>query len=258
MTSPDAHAARHDARIMPFDGIVNFRDFGGLRTRDGGVTRHGLLFRSDSLGDVTPADLARLAELRVETLFDLRGDWERKKKPNLVPGDRPRQIVHGFLPQETFDMVAAINAGRWGRREAYENMLLQYRRLAMNHLEAFRRLFDDLFAHDFESALLIHCTSGKDRTGIAAAALQIAVDVEPEDIMADYALSNRHRRHVSYFDDQADPEAISEMLAARPEFLDSAFAAACERFGSLARYIEDGMGITPERRRRLRAVLVAS
>jgi protein-tyrosine phosphatase len=59
--------------LSPLDGAFNFRDLGGMPLCDGRRTRHGLLFRSDTLQALTPADLTVLrSRIGLRAVVDLR------------------------------------------------------------------------------------------------------------------------------------------------------------------------------------------
>lgn len=60
-------------RVIEFEGILNFRDIGGYRARDGGCVRWGMVFRSGDLSAATDKDLQRITELRIRIVIDLRG-----------------------------------------------------------------------------------------------------------------------------------------------------------------------------------------
>ena len=59
-------------RLLPLVGAYNFRDLGGYPTNDGRVTRWGKLFRSDTLHELTEADLKVLRDVGLATIIDLR------------------------------------------------------------------------------------------------------------------------------------------------------------------------------------------
>ena len=52
--------------------------------------------------------------------------------------------------------------------------------------------YQGMFAHllNGDAPLLFHCTAGKDRTGVAAALILLALGVSREDVMEDYLLTN--------------------------------------------------------------------
>ncbi|HAW34564.1 MAG TPA: protein-tyrosine-phosphatase, partial [Erythrobacter sp.] len=67
--------------FLETQGIHNFRDYGGWRTRGGGHVRTGLLFRSGHHVEATDDDLAAIAPLGIHTVIDLRGESERAANP---------------------------------------------------------------------------------------------------------------------------------------------------------------------------------
>jgi hypothetical protein len=69
----------HEHRFVPLDGAFNFRDLGGLATRDGGKTRAGVMFRSDALHHLLPGDVERLEALGMRTVIDLRSSVELER-----------------------------------------------------------------------------------------------------------------------------------------------------------------------------------
>lgn len=70
----------HD-RLIPFDRILNFRDFGGWDTVDGARVARGKLFRSASFHEATDADVEKLNAMDLRFLVDLRRPEERSHEP---------------------------------------------------------------------------------------------------------------------------------------------------------------------------------
>jgi protein-tyrosine phosphatase len=107
---------------------------------------------------------------------------------------------------------------------------------------------------------LMHCSAGKDRAGLSIAVTLLALDVERDAILADYLESNaKHRRYkvrrTSSSPDAHSPEVmelIAPLFDARAEYLQAAFAAIEETWGGVDAYLEQGLGVTPEVRARLR------
>src|SRR5271166_3460663 len=86
-------------------GAYNVRDLGGLRTKDGRVTRHGLIYRGDSLDSITPADAANLFDkLSIGSIVDLRTKAETELSGLLFPVPRYRfsVLAEGRLGLEPF------------------------------------------------------------------------------------------------------------------------------------------------------------
>ncbi len=242
-------------RNIAFEGTRNFRDLGGIAA-GAGVTRFGVIFRSDRLSNLTAADGNALRTLGITTIIDMRSDDERDRAPNRLPADMPvRQIIRAFLPRHTQGMIEAINSGDCGAEQAYAIMLRQYEALALDHTADYQRILDDLLAPQAIPAIF-HCTSGKDRTGMIAAIILLALGAPVEAVIEDYTLTQDRIDKVDFFNDTADPAAIKIVMAAKAEYLEAAVAAMHRRYGSTERYLTDGIGLTPERRQRLTELLV--
>lgn len=248
--------AAHQHRHVRLEGALNVRDLGGLPTCDGKRTRHGVLFRADTLAHLTEADQARLGTLGLTTVVDLRTQEERVRAPDRLPkGPVPAVHALGFLPRGNVEMFSAINAGQLGAEEAIQVMMAQYRNLALEHHDRYQAFVETLLGPG-SRPLLFHCASGKDRTGIAAAIVLLAVDVPRASVVEDYAISNFQRRPVDLFTAGAAAPAVEQVMAAHPGYLEAAFAAMEEASGSIPAYLEE-LGLSPEARRHLRDLLVA-
>lgn len=107
---------------------------------------------------------------------------------------------------------------------------------------------------------LMHCAAGKDRAGLSIAVTLLALGVEREAIETDYLESNAAHRRYKVKRTSDSPEAMSpevmELLSplfdARVEYLRAAFDTIEETWGSVDRYLEEGLKVTPEVRERLR------
>jgi protein-tyrosine phosphatase len=178
-------------RRLDLDGPVNFRDLGGYRTRDGREVRWGRVYRSDSLHTLTQADLARLDELGIRLVCDLRRDAECAAGPSPIEGRDGMRVEHlpiGGLAAETRDM-----AGRMLRGEIPEVSVGMMADVYLTILELHPDSFGAVVAGAAREAnlpMVVHCTAGKDRTGVASAVLLAALGVDEETIAADYELTN--------------------------------------------------------------------
>lgn len=242
-------------RILPFQGIANFRDYGGYRTANGRL-RRGLLFRSAQHRDATPDDLAAVAALRLHGVVDLRGAEERAAAPCPRP---PGFAARVFIVEERTDgllgpHLAAAHArpggfdARWLMRTGYATM--PFRRRLQN---ALRNYFEAL--ERCGGATLVHCAAGKDRTGLAVALLQTALGVHRDDVLADYLLTNDARRiEVAFeasaegtrrlFGDHLDDAQIRLLMIAEPEYLAAALDTIDERYANVVRYLELHLGVS--------------
>ncbi|MFT4305689.1 MAG: tyrosine-protein phosphatase [Microbacterium sp.] len=168
----DGPPVRH--HLLP--GVYNLRDTGGYRA-GAGTSRWGRLFRSDALHRLDDAGRARLAQLRIAHVVDLRGAAERRASPSLLDGLNA-QVHH--LPVFAEADPAAQAAGEMALAPVYDHMVDE----RGPQLAAAVRVIAD--AADDE-AVLVHCTAGKDRTGLVVALALSAAGVERDEVVADYA-----------------------------------------------------------------------
>jgi protein-tyrosine phosphatase len=242
-------------RYIEFQGSRNFRDMGGIATATG-VTRRGIVYRSDRLSNLTPSDQRSLSDLGIATVIDMRLAEERNKALNTLLNDSGlTQIIHEFLPRHTGRMIAGINSGRLDPTTAYEAMLEQYRALAIDHTADYLAIIKDILAHS-GSPLVFHCTSGKDRTGMVAAILLLMLDVSDAEIINDYAMTEGRIEKVDLFADGVDPKVVDVLMAADPSYIKTAIAQMIASYGSTESYVHDGIGITAEMREGLRTLLI--
>jgi protein-tyrosine phosphatase len=246
--------ARHRGRKIDLEGSCNCRDLGGLRTVGGGRTRRGRVFRSDALATLTDADRARLAALGVRAVYDLRTEEERVRAPNRLAPDLPQHRL-GFIPRGNREMFDAINAGRMSAVEARATMCEQYARLALDHTDSLGAFYRGLLARDGAPAL-VHCASGKDRTGVGVALLLLTVGVERDEVFEDYLLSHYQRRPIDLFVGEAALEVVDQIMAAREEYLAAGLAAIEREFGSFETFVARGLGLDAGARESLAALLV--
>ncbi|AMB58819.1 tyrosine-protein phosphatase [Microterricola viridarii] len=179
-----------------FAGTYNARDTGGMPLASGGTTRSGVLYRSDSLGTASDAGLESLASTPIGVIVDFRTGPEREQAPDRLPVSRSITVVE--VPLLEGAMAAPTSTGEPVSPEA---MLA-----ALSQLPTMPELYVGMLRHGAASfaqvarlvaepadaehpAVLVHCTAGKDRTGVATALLLDAAGAEREAVVADYALS---------------------------------------------------------------------
>jgi protein-tyrosine phosphatase len=239
-------------RRLDLEGAVNFRDLGGYPAGRGRRTRWRRAFRADNLGALTSADLARLAEIDLGGLVDFRIGLERRAHPDRLPeGARARRLELGFLPAGTLEMLARVRAGAITVAEIEAEVQTHYRRFVTDHADTFREMI--VFAADPANyPLLIHCTSGKDRTGFASAILLSAVGAPREVVEQDYLLTNHYIRDVSHlFGPDTPREVIGWLLSAQPGYIRAALDEIDSRYGSIDGYLARALGVDEATRERL-------
>jgi protein-tyrosine phosphatase len=239
-------------RRLGFEGAANFRDLGGYPAAPGRRTRWRRLYRADSLADLTSSDLEQLAALGLTTLIDFRLDEERLLKPNRLPaGCTIRSVELGFVPEGTLQMLRLVKSGAIEPAEIERRVIAQYRLFCVDHHREYRRMFE-VAADGGSYPLLIHCTSGKDRTGYGAALLMLAVGASHDVVLDDYDLTNRYRRPVPQLFGSGTPEAVARiLLAAQRKYLEAALEEIHRVHGSFDAYLERALGVDETRRAKI-------
>jgi len=168
-----------NTRLRPVEGTYNLRDTGGYAAT-GGETRWGKLFRSDALHALTDASRAQIDELGIEYVVDLRDESELRSAPSRLDG-LGLTIVHTpIYPQApAFGSLEEVTLA-----SLYRVMIAEY---GDNLTRAVR-----VIARSGDDPVLVHCTAGKDRTGLVVALALLAVGVDKDDVIADYAATEQN------------------------------------------------------------------
>lgn len=211
-------------------GALNFRDVGGLPA-GGGVTRAGVLFRSGNLAGLDEAGREALAGLGIRRVVDLRADDEVAAEPSRVAGlDLETIRIPLFLGS-----VASFFVEDRSLADVYRGLVD----------ESADRMVDVARAVLEGAPTLVHCTVGKDRTGVAVALLLDAVGVEHDAIVADYARTEqllparRNARVLAYLRSvHPDARHLEDLATRSPApVMQALLEDVRERFGSAADYL---------------------
>ncbi|KRA25784.1 protein tyrosine phosphatase [Microbacterium sp. Root61] len=251
--SIDLTDAATPVRRHELPGLYNLRDTGGYAAADG-ASRWGRLFRSDALHKIDEAGQARLVELGIAHVVDLRGTDERRGAPSRL--DNVGATVH-HLP--VFDDAAPVTqaGGNIGLVPVYDHIVDE----RGAHLAAAIRVIAT--AADDE-AVLVHCTAGKDRTGLVVAFALRAAGVDRDEIVADYAATEENLRGewadgmLRGFEasgHELSPEIVELVTASPAAVMDDLLQRIDLEYGSMRAYLL-AQGLTPAELDLLTAALV--
>ncbi len=251
--------------------MPNLRDVGGYVTSSGARVRTGLVYRSTALHRLEGPDALAFAALGIRTVFDLRTAPERTSAPDRLPpgtehvvadviGDKVAgSPAHMLELLRTPEIARAALGGERGRQLWIE----RYRDFV--RLDSARAAYGSVFrgvAVEARRPVLFHCSTGKDRTGWAAAALLLLLGVPPADVMADFLASARYIEPLlrPVVDDFAarggDPELIRSIFGTEPAYLDASLDAVRRTFGNIEAYFTDGLGIDADAQADIREALL--
>lgn len=251
--------------------IHNFRDFGGYQTQNGKRLKKGLLYRSGDLSRATDEDLDALSALGIKTICDLRSEQERQMEPDRIPDVEPvtffnismRPIVdyHSRSLKRLFSLMFGEERKTDYIAESYK----AYRDYATGYLPQLKALFKQI-SNPENLPILIHCSAGKDRTGVVASLIQQVLGVSPEAAMDDYLETNqnmdaynadvmRRLSKLAYFG--VPWKMYVPLFDARRDYLNAAFSQVKEEFGALDEWMRKGLNFLEKDRSALaRALLV--
>lgn len=255
-------------RFLQFDGVFNFRDIGGLKTKDGNFVKTGLLFRSGELSQLTEKGLNSLKQLNIKTVIDLRTPNECKSKPDRIPAAADINIVN---------VPFCYNKKDLNNQEFFALLLRKSKDLDFEALikniyydivfECTSQIKDTISLISDKNNLpaLIHCTGGKDRTGTISAIIQLLAGVPEETVMEDYLASNgfieqrmkrtlKFIRWMSLF--RISPERIKPMLIVRRDYLEDILIEIMNRYNTIEDYLDRLCFVQEESITKLKQILL--
>jgi len=214
-------------RHLRLDGAVNCRDLGGYRTEGGGQTRWRRILRADGLSRLSAADLEQFAALGLRTVIDLRTADEvalgRFPVEALEVDFHHLALLASIHDPEDFVAVPGLLA------QSYLDMVDQSPQQLVRVLE--------VLSDEAATPAIIHCTAGKDRTGVACALLLSILGCDRRTIVEDYTLSAAAMGALRARLLERFPEASERILAA-----EQMFAAEASAIEGLLEYLERNFG----------------
>jgi protein-tyrosine phosphatase len=247
--------------------VPNLRDLGGYKTSNGKTVARGLVYRCNQLYEISPGDMKKLDNLRLKTAYDLRTAEERQKRPGEVPSgvnyvwlnvlaDSPQSGAAQLekLMQNPKEANAALGGGK--AEAAFQQGYREFVSLPSAKKE-FRELFLSL-GDQKKLPALFHCTTGKDRTGWAAAALLTLLGVPKDKVIEDYLRSNdyilpAYQKVIDGFVEAGGDKSIPlAILGVKEEYLNAAFDEMQTKYGTIENYFSEGLSIDATQQKALR------
>jgi protein-tyrosine phosphatase len=233
------------------EGTHNVRDMGGYTTDDGKTTKIGMLIRSGNLDKLPEVAQQQLIDYGVKTIVDLRSEWEQKHYPNVFTEASQMKYYNLPLVSDTLS-----NNEAW---QAVENDYTELHELYIKYLEWCQPQIVSIITTiaDADSAIILHCHAGKDRTGIIAALLLSSVGVSDTAISQDYSLTGGEIPHLIaewrdyYLSKGRDIAQIEREVATKPETMMSMLKYIEDTYGSMTAYLES-CGVTSSTLMKLR------
>ena len=247
--------------------VPNLRDIGGYETRDGATVVQGLVYRSNQLAPISPDDMKKFAELGIKNDYDLRTEAERTPLPDeLPPGVNNVWLnvlkdASGSAPTNLLALLQDPKEGNraFGDGKIEATFVKSYRDFVSlpSAKTAYRELFISL-ADQNKLPALFHCTTGKDRTGWAAAALLTLLDVPKETVLKDYLRSNDYTLPLykevidAFVDGGGEPSIPQAIFGVKEEYLEASFDEMQTKYGTIENYFFEALGIDATTKKKLR------
>lgn len=216
--------------ILDWPDCLNLRDLGGLPTAGGGGIKSGALIRSDNLSRLTAEGIKIVREARLGRIVDVRSPGECQHDPSPFAGEALYDNRPVSRPDDPWDPALSLG----------QNYIINVDRNS------------DLLAAAVEAiatappgGVVVHCHSGKDRSGVVVALALSVAGVPAEAIASDYAAVSDQMR--DYFAEQlitvADPteqDQLAEEFSSRPETMIAVLDHLETAYGGPEAYLRQG------------------
>lgn len=259
---------------IPLEGTINTRDLGGYQASDGRTIKYKRIIRTDCLSHVTEKDIRFIKdELHAKIEIDMRGFKELENEPNkYIEGI---QFIHLPIQEDLnkgFDMNPHTNFKIQDKaikgtidylfrmdpkgdlttsfEKNYRDMLKPY---GQKQYERFLRIC----LSNKEGSILFHCADGKDRSGLAAAILLLALGVDEKNVIEDYLKTNENTkskalyrenylRNVCHVEDEIVINSIKMVAGVRRNWLEAALDEMKKQAGSIPSFIKNNLHFSDE------------
>jgi protein-tyrosine phosphatase len=245
-------------RVVPMQNLYNFRDIGGYYNSSNRQTQWGKLYRSSSLSQATRQDMIVLCNLGIKTIIDFRTEREKFNNPDKYTAPQVFNLPLNWNPPTVFfDKILSKEMKTGDVKIKMQDAMAA---LLEDNTDYYVKLFDILL-NEKNYPVVVNCTTGKDRSGIATALILSALEVEWEQIVNDYLLSddlidfNSMLQNAEMYDSEIQ-ETMTAMFRSHRETITYAFEIINKKYGSVDKYLEQELNLTPKKREKLKEILL--
>lgn len=268
-------------RWREIDGISNFRDIGGWRTKDGKkYVKSGLIFRSANTSNVTELGKSQLHKLGIQSVFDFRSYGEFKKAGGFEVEGIKINNIPVFTKTDVSPQAIALR---------YKHLLTSwytYKYVYVNMLEEGTYAFKSVLLYlrdNVNAPLLFNCTAGKDRTGVMAMIILLLLGVENHIIAKEYELTSigllpdhdeikrsffegmdqfkskfEGTDHFKEISGMTPDEMFKNLISSKYESMIAAIELFNKEFGGVENYCTNNLGLTEEDLNKIRSNLLTN
>ncbi len=249
-------------RKLSIAGTPNFRDLGGYGTACGRKLKWGKLYRSSKLSSLTEEDMGYVRRLGLTLVCDLRQAVEQELDPTFLGEGSPHDYVSlPITPGSQSNFIENLHQGIIAVEDAGSFMQEMNRDMVSSQMPRYAEMFQLILSGDRPT--LIHCASGKDRTGVGAALILDVLGVDEEAIVEDYLLTNRYlpiedevERLSGQFTDHSGQavsrDVLRSLIEVQPEYIRACFDEIRKRYNSKEHFYESALQLDEEQREALK------
>ena len=244
--------------------IRNFRDVSGYQNQDGQVMKKNKIFRGASLDQITFDDALYMEkELGIHYILDYRDEKESLMSQDIVFPNAIYERIAALQVKEATDEVFDFGSMLQGEMTLEKLKFLLsyvsegYKTMAFDN-PAYHKLFELLLRND--GHVYFHCTAGKDRTGVSAFLIMMALGMSEEDGIQEYLLSNEYLKvfNEAFCDELQIPADMRKycepLLYVQKENIMYTINSIKERYSDYNVFLEKEYGIDEEKRKLLRKI----
>lgn len=249
-------------RRLSLEGVPNFRDLGGYQSEEGGRLKWGKLYRSSRLSTLTEQDRARVKRLGLTLVCDFRQAVEQELDPTDLGHDSTHLLASlPVSPGSAHNFIENLHDGIIMVDDPSAFMVDMNREFVTTELPKYAEMFQLLLSD--ERPMLIHCASGKDRTGFGSALILDVLGVPEDAIVEDYLLTNKYLQSDEqlaaladqFVDAQGRPvseDILRALMEVRPEYIRACFEEIGKRYQSKEHFYETALDLDSEKVKRLK------
>lgn len=251
--------------------LANLRDAGGLAIADSkSVVRTKHIYRSADPSLCTTEDIEFMCEtLGIEHIFDLRSGPEFEKQgPEVVEGFDERVKSYSASKNGSSKIYRHWTPAFQNEDYSPESIALRFRDYGAADSGGFVRAYEQVLLHAGPSyakilrqlgqkdggGVLLHCTAGKDRTGVIVAIVLTLLGVPRPEICEEYQLTEaglEYRRPLllekllatGAFEGEEGKAMALRMSGARAESMNGTLELIEQKWGSVTGYVKEECGL---------------
>ena len=246
-------------RIIPMQGLFNFRDLGGYYNATGKQTRWGKLYRSSGLANATFQDAKVLNNLGIRTVIDFRSEKERFDAPPKFLAPKRIDLPLRGNPYNIFFSTILSGKLKAGDVKVYLQDLFAF--LMENNSEFFIDMFDILSdANNYP--VLIDCSPGSDRGAVACALILAALDIDLDQIVNDYMLTNEQTNFSPlipntniFLQEPEVQETFTALFRVHKGTITYSFEKIIKEYGTLDNFFNTELKMNAKKREKLKEIM---